>query len=288
MKAGFVFIFYFLFCLMFYFIIQASIFKISSLFNYFSYNYTLSNNIVLSLGLIQLMSLTNQTDQMLYNYFLQEKGVNNDISNLSKSTSTNHSHIRTLIDNTIKVLYYIENFYFSDSMYKNLGQIIDINCETMFPKFKDPFIENVITKYPEYDYYKLLSKYCSTLPVLKNATSELILYTIINREIGKILNMFDGTDWDTYVYINNQHMLYELYSDVICIMRPLRKQMNNYLSQHIIKVLLLKYQLSYAAFLVSNVLYEFIILLFIKCFIINKIVSSMKNIIILGKAFDCY
>ena len=254
---------------------------------YFSNNYSVSNNLVLSLGLIQIMSLTNQTDQMFYKYFLIEKEGNISLLETSQAVLENKAFVGNLLDSTLKIIYKVEIFYQEDVIYKPLFNILDLNCDSLFQQLNDNLIEPVITKYPQKDFYKLLSAYCKTLHSIGSFSSENFLYSRVVHDIGKILNLFRERTWDVYAYINKQSILYKLYTDLICVIRPLRKQLFLVLTQNILQKLLWRYQLGYILFLLFNILYELFILIFMKYFIMNKIVQYMKDIIILGKSLEC-
>lgn len=278
---------YFIFCILFFFLIQFNINDISKMNTYFNNNYLVSNNLVLSLGLIQIMSLTNQTDQMFYEYFLIEKEGNISSVETSQVQSANKAFIGNLLDSILKIIYKVEIFYHEDSIYKPLFKVLDFNCDSLFPQLNDTLIDPVITKYPKQDFYKLLSAYCKTLYTIEGFSTENFLYSRVVRDIGKILNLFKERTWEVYAYINKQSILYKLYTDLICFIRPLRKQLFLFLTENILTKLLWNYQLGYILFLLFNILYELFILIFMKYFIMNKIVQYMKDIIILGKSLEC-
>ena len=224
---------------------------------------------------------------MFYEYFLIEKEGNISLVETSQIQSANKAFIGNLLDSILKIIYKVEIFYHEDSIYKPLFKVLDFNCDSLFPQLNDTLIDPVIIKYPKQDFYKLLSAYCKTLYTLEGFSTENFLYSRVVRDIGKILNLFKERTWEVYAFINKQSILYKLYTDLICFIRPLRKQLFLFLTENILTKLLWNYQLGYILFLLFNILYELFILIFMKYFIMNKIVQYMKDIIILGKSLEC-
>ena len=88
--------------------------------------------------------------------------------------------------------------------------------------------------------------------------------------------------------VKNNDLLYDLYTNIICILRPLHKKINNYSNKQLVPKFLINNKIFIAFFLVFNVLYEIATLLIIKLHIINKNILLMKEIIMVGKAFECF
>ena len=85
--------------------------------------------------------------------------------------------------------------------------------------------------------------------------------------------------------VKNNDLLYDLYTNIICILRPLHK-INNYSNKQLVPKFLINNKIFIAFFLVFNVLYKIATLLIIKLHIIN--ILLMKEIIMVGKAFECF
>ena len=71
------------------------------------------------------------------------------------------------------------------------------------------------------------------------------------------------------------------------IVRPIRRYLYEYLIDDVTKKILSNHNLLMIMFLLINFIYEIMILIIIKFGVINKIIKSSKEIIVVAKAFEC-
>ena len=78
----------------------------------------------------------------------------------------------------------------------------------------------MVKKYPEYNYYSLFSKYCSQVFSLNKYHNALLALKLISYSTSSLLDLFIGRTLEIYRNINNNDLLYQKYSDVLMIIRP--------------------------------------------------------------------
>jgi hypothetical protein len=110
---------------------------------------------------------------------------------------------------------------------------------------------------------------------------------IITYKTSKVLDLFLDTTYRTYEIITNCLLIYQIYTEILMIVRPIRRYLYEYLIDDVIKKILSNHNLLMLIFLLINFIYEIMILIIIKFGIINKIIESSKEIIVVAKAFEC-
>ena len=265
---------YYIVCLVFFLMLDNSLGNLSLMNKYTKGNYECSNQIYLNLGLIQIMSFTNQTDEMYYKFFYPNKGEGN-----------------YLRDNIQKTLTQITDIYSMEKQYHfftPIAELIDINCDTLYEEINDYFINEMVKAYPESNYYEFFKAYCKSFAPLDIYKNPKLTMMFITYQCSTLLDMFVDRRYETYAYINNCDLIYLLYSEVLILLRPLRKFTYSFLSDTVITNIINDYSTLMIVFLVFNFAYESIILIYVKCHIINSIINVSKEIINVAKAFECF
>ena len=269
---------YILIIVILYVISFTSILNLSLMNKYIKYNYDSSNNIYLNLALLQIMSLTNQTDVQMDLYF----GINDSIHNQG-----NDGYVRRNLQRTSDLLNEVDLMERENSFFKPLSEVINLNCETLYKEIQDPIITAMINGYPSANYEGLLAKYCAVYSNLKTYPDDKMTLNIITYKTSKVLDLFLDTTYRTYEIITNCLLIYQIYTEILMIVRPIRRYLYEYLIDDVIKKILNNHNLLMIMFLLINFIYEIMILIIIKFGIINKIIKSSKEIIVVAKAFEC-
>lgn len=267
--------FLYIFCsvIISWYIIQ-SILNVQKMNEYTYDNYILTNHIIIIADFLSIMISTNQTDLMLSNYFNNE--------------NKGKGFIRNLIDETLLLSTSVDKIDKINKQFKSLSQIIDVKCEEMFSGNQENYISKVYQKYPEKQYQELFINYCLSLPIISQYKNEKMFISFISYQSEKILEFINSTSFESIKEVKNNDLLYDLYTNIICVIRPLRKRINNYINKQLVPQFLINNKIFIVFFLVFNVLYEIATLLIIKLYIINKSILLIKEIIMVGKAFECF
>ena len=283
LRVAFLILLYFSILLTFYLFLILRIKELSKMNRYARVNYDASNKVFLNIAFIQLMSMTNQTDEMLTDYFNSRNS-----SYVDDGSNKPQGFVRNNIQTAISLVIELNTLQKQNPSFGSLPTLIDVNCENLFEKIKDPIIESMVKKYPEYNYYSLFSKYCSQVFSLNKYHNALLALKLISYSTSSLLDLFIGRTLEIYRNINNNDLLYQKYSDVLMIIRPVRRFIYNYVSQDVISLIISSYIMVMIVFIVFNVVYEAVILLLTKLKIINSVIQYSKEIIILLKAFECF
>jgi hypothetical protein len=145
----------------------------------------------------------------------------------------------------------------------------------------------MIDGYPTANYEGLLAKYCAVYSNLRTYPDDKMTLNIITYKTSKVLDLFLDTTYRTYEIITNCLLIYQIYTEILMIVRPIRRYLYEYLIDDVIKKILSNHNLLMIIFLLINFIYEIMILIIIKFGIINKIIKSSKEIIVVAKAFEC-
>lgn len=277
MNIAVLFAIYFIGCLSFYLVIRNSLSNLTLMNTYTKYNYDVSNKLYANLALIQIMAFTNQTDEMLYDYF--NNGTNS-------TTVKKGNFVRESIENVFSLIIKILTLENKSKFFYQLSELIDINCNTLYEKLNDTFVNKLIQKYPQSDYKTFLREYCKSFEPLNTYQNPKLMMVVISYQTSNLLEMFVDRRYETYAYINNCDLIYLLYTETIVLLRPLRRYVYKYLSEIVIQNIISDYTTLMIIFLVFNFLYEVVILLFVKFHIINSIINYSQEIIYVVKAFE--
>ena len=231
------------------------------------------------MGLVQLMSLTNQTDYMLSEYF-----SNNDAS----TELSEDGYVHENIQKSFALLTVVNEQNKYTDYFQKIADLIDINCDTMYEVIDDTYVNYMFTTYPESNYQELFRMYCKTMPTLTTYKDNVMSLEIINYKISKLLNLFVDQEYDTYANINNSDLLYTIYTDFLILIRPLRRRVYKYILEEVITYIISQYNLIMIIFIFFNFIYETILLVSLKLSVINRVIQYTKEIITLSKALECF
>lgn len=246
-------------------------------------NYDLSNKIYMGTGLIQMMALTNQTDQMLYNYFSQ----NND-NVISFESKNQTGFVRTVIEKAFTAIFDIkkmENEY--PDIFPSIETVISFDCSRLYIDMDDYFIEKMVRDYPDANYHDLFTNYCKTFQPLGIYSNHELHLMYMGYQMSKLLDMFVDNKYSTFYKINNSEYIYQLYCEIIILTGPVRFFIYGFIADTIIKKLIHRFVNIIITFLVFNFVYETIILFFVKIAVITKIIKAFKEIVKLSTVLEC-
>ena len=249
--------------------------------SYIKAQYGASNNIYINLALVQMMSLTNQTDIEMEKYFNAKREDN-------PNRPSNDGYVRKRIQDTFYQISSLQKMEKSYSFLYPLSSIIYLQCDSLYLNLDDPIITAMTNGYPESDYTALLGKYCYVYSNLRQYPDDKMAMSILTYKTSKVLDLFVDQTYDTYAVITNCLLIYQIYTEVLMIIRPIRRYLYINLLGTIIKDIIWNYSLIMIIFLIFNGVYELIILVVVKKTIINNIVNMSREIIIVAKAFECF
>lgn len=270
---------YFIICIVFFVFIRQSLNHLSLMSQYTKYNYDLSNKIYIGTGLIQIMSFTNQTDEMLYEYFTQDE---------SDKSSDNKQYVRDITESAFTLIldiFKMENNY---DFFPPVTELIDFNCLTLYDDLQDIFINQMVSTYPDSNYYALFRAFCKSFQPIEIYGDPKLSVMYVTYQLSQLLDKFIDREYSTYATINNSDLIYQIYTEILMLIRPLRQFVYSNISNSIIKTIITEYNLVIIAFLVFNFVYETIILFIVKFHIINGIIRSAKQVINLAQALECF
>lgn len=280
------FVLFFIMSIIFYFVIHNQLYKLVTLCEYCSLNFELTDSLVLGVAFGQILAFTNQTDQNL-NYFIITEDLTKDkseVENIVKSELP--GYVRTLINKSILLYYEIEKISAENPLFKSLEEITTIDCSTIFHNVRNAFVTNVDKLYPEVNYFDLFEAVCKSVYVINEYKSEKLNNFYLLYRLGKILDMFEDRTYETIARVYNDDMSYDLYTNIIFIMRPFRTELVYYISTEVIKSIMNNYRIIFYIYLVFNVVFEIVICSLMKLYTVNSIIRSMKEVVMLGKAFE--
>ena len=244
--------------------------------DYTQLNYEVSNNIYVSMGLTQLMSLTNQTEENLFDYFD------------STSDTNNYHFVRNKVETALTELMQLSTLEKQNSFFFSSSDLITIDCADFYETMHDDIIYSVNYTYINSDYFAMFCAYCSTVKSINTYQDDKLLKIITLYQIMQLIDMFTGDTYPIYAAINNSDLLYKVYMEILLLVRPVGSFMNNYLISTVIGNIISQYNLVMILFLIFNFLYESIILFVLKVKIIDSIVAQSKEIIRVAKAMECF
>lgn len=262
-----------------YIIILSQINSLRTMKRYSRLTYSNINNLYINMGLTQIMSLTNQTEEMLFSFMVTEQTATN-----YKTNYLLHERIQELFDGIMEITKMEE----SSQLFVELPSLIDIKCDTFYEDLGDAIIDKVNLTYINSDYFKMFSEYCSTAISLNTYKNDKLQMIISTYKTLELLEMFTGRTYEIYAKVNNSDLLYTIYMQIFFLIRPVGTFMNNYLFTVVISNIITHYNLVMILFLVFNFLYETLILFVLKIKIIDQIIHSTKEIITVAKAMECF
>lgn len=279
-KLGIQMAWYFLILMIIYFVLYSKINNLSKMNNYTKVNYDASNLVYINIALVQLMSLTNQTDKMLNDYFNAE--------NETYNKNGTKGYIRQNIEKAFSYISELESLEKHNSFFHSIYELIDIDCEDFYQQINDPFIIQMTEKYPQNDYYYLFSQYCKQAYSINLYQNTFLTLQLICYSTSSLLDLFVGRTYKIYAVINNSEILYQKYADLLMMVRPMRRYIYHYLVNDVIVLIISEYNLFMIIFIIFNFIYEAFILGIIKYYVINNIINYSKQVIIVSKAFECF
>ena len=268
---------YLIICIIMYIILNQKISNLSLMNDYTKNNFDTTNSISINMGLVQLMSLSNQTDNMLYQYFSTDANA---------SLNKDKGYVVENLQKTFSYISELNQMHKEITFFNAINKIIDVNCDTMYDTINDPYIDAMMEQFPESDYQKLLSTYCKTFPSLDTYKDNLMSIELVTYQVNKLLNLFVDRKYSTYAKINNSNLLYSIYTEYLLLIRPLRKRIYTYILDEVITLIISQYNMMMIVFIVFNFVYEAIIFLCIKFSVIDRLILYTKEIVVLAKALD--
>ena len=248
-------------CVIFFILLKNNLDKLSLMNTYTKGNYNTSNQIYTNFGLLQLMTLTNQTDPMLYDFFIND--------------GTKGNYLRQKIQDSLVQIITIFSMEKKYPFFTQLNQLIDINCDTLYHNLHDQFIELMVGQYPDTNYFDLYTQYCNAFEPLHSYQNPKLAMMLVAYQTSTLLEM-------------DRNLTYLIYSEILILITPLRQFVIAFLNGTVIARIISDYRNMMIIFLVFNFVFESIILVVVKYLTINRIIDVTNEIIIVAKAFDCF
>jgi hypothetical protein len=166
---------------------------------------------------------------------------------------------------------------------KNSNEFINFNCNSFFTDINDNKFNSIEKNYPDYKFKDLFPDFCETFKIL-NYNEDTIFYKPIFYEIIKFIKSLTKRNYDYYLNILENGNLFYMCDLQFLIYRPFRTWYNNIIYGNAI---------DYSLSTEKNILYSSIfctigseivifmilyILIFSKINIINKTLTSVKNV----------
>lgn len=280
-KLFILFMGYCVICLILYFMLTQNVRHLSLMNTYIKYQYGINNKIYMNLGLVQVMSLTNQTDIQIEEYF---NGA--DTLTFNPERLANDGYVRKSMQQVIDEIALMDKLEKQYSFFYPISSVINIKCDSLYHVIDDNIINSMVEGYPESDYISLLIKYCDVYSNLRSYPDEKMSMSLLTYKTGKVLDLFVDQTYQTYEIITNCLLLYQIYTEILMIIRPISRYLCFNLLDRIINEIISQYNIVMALFLAFNCIYEIIIIVAVK-FIITKIVILSEEVIMTAKAFEC-
>lgn len=166
---------------------------------------------------------------------------------------------------------------------KNSNEFINFNCNSFFTDINDNKFNSIEKNYPDYKFKDLFPDFCETFKIL-NYNEDTIFYKPIFYEIIKFIKSLTKRNYDYYLNILENGNLFYMCDLQFLIYRPFRTWYNNIIYGNAIDYSLsTEKQILYSSIfctigseiVIFMILY---ILIFSKINIINKTLTSVKNV----------
>lgn len=244
---------------------------------YIKNNFDMSINTYINIGLIQIMSLTNQTDHQLHEYFNDQ----------DSSEYQSEGFVKERLEESLSLIFEIYQMEKKYNLFDSLSDVLTIQCASIYNNFKDSMITSVVEQYPNSDYELMFSRYCFSLSTLSKYNDDKLTMTVIAYQNQKLLDFFTDQTYETYAKINNNELLYTVYIELLIMIRPIRGYIFRNCLQKNVDSITNDYLVYIIIFLVVNFLFEIVFFIMIKFSIIDKIIRYSKEILLVVKAFHC-
>ena len=244
---------------------------------YIKNNFDMSINTYINIGLIQIMSLTNQTDHQLHEYFNDQ----------DSSEYQSEGFVKERLEESLSLIFEIYQMEKKYNLFDSLSDVLTIQCASIYNNFKDSMITSVVEQYPNSDYELMFSRYCFSLSTLSKYNDDKLTMTVIAYQNQKLLDFFTDQTYETYAKINNNEILYTVYIELLIMIRPIRGYIFRNCLQKNVDSITNDYLVYIIIFLVVNFLFEIVFFIMIKFSIIDKIIRYSKEILLVVKAFHC-
>ena len=169
----------------------------------------------------------------------------------------------------------------------NHSQLLTINCDTIYQDTKDSRFAQIFKTYPEMHYEEILITYCKSVPSLQfgERSDKFLTNEIFYRSTKLLLNKenYDEKTQTSY----NQNELYDVITELLYILRPLRKFYGDYYFNIVLKDKMDKHYNILLFFLIGNIVIQLIYFSVIKCCILDKIERVLSNFARLNKILKC-
>ena len=187
----------------------------------------------------------------------------------------------------------IEDFYIAETIAKDAvksipthNELLDFNCDTMYTKMKDSRFEQIIQTYPQMNYDQLLISYCKSIPSIQfgNQSDKFLIDELLYKSTKLLLNVDNFNEDKATEY--NQDELYEVITELVYILRPLRKYYYDYYYKVELSNKMDIHYVILIVFLLGNIIIQIIYFVIIKMLILDRIESIISNLEGLGKIIN--
>ena len=267
---------YLSYCIIFYLIYSFSFDELNKIIKVLQTSSYTEEETYLVIGIIQIMEYVS----------FPVSAISKVLPFNSSNKSVDNNYFETMLND-------IEDYYIAETIAKDAvksipthNELIDFNCDTMYTKMKDSRFEQIIQAYPQMNYEQLLISYCKSIPSIQfgNQSDKYLMDEILYKSTKLLLNgdNFNAEKETEY----NQDELYDAITELLYILRPLRKfyydyyynvELSNKMDTHYVILIV---------FLMGNIIIQIIYFVIIKGYILDRIESIISNLEGLNKIIN--
>ncbi len=238
-------------------------------FNFVNLNFEVDSTILNNINTLQIMIVTNKTDNDVYKYFFDKESKHGF---LREEINIYFQKVSSLMGN---------RFYKLRENELKARDVSLISCKNIYNIFDIDMINKVINKYKKDDLIRSLTTICSSFSYMNTDNNNFLFEEMIYKT-QYILNKheFSKGDYAKLKDANDDSELFALYLFVLIIVRPI----NKYLEYEVVKEIV---ENSFSGVLrfnilsvILNILIDFILLLLVYRSIVKmlRIISYFKNL----------
>lgn len=265
-----IFLTYFIFAIVYFILFKETITSYKNVIAIFKDNANVDFNIYALASIMQIMLLTNQTAYEMLEASEQTPDKSGD------------DFITSRFKQTFNLLFTIEKAegpHFKDIT--PLVQIIELNCDTYLDIVQDEFIIKIQELYDNEDSYpkikvkENLSLLCNTYEYLSHDNDKNMINQVLYR-------LYDIKDRIIYTFeelykINTSKEIFDMYLILLTVYQPIRNYESAIVYNDFIKAITHRNDVIIYSYLVINIIFEFIIFILLKKFVISKFLIVNKS-----------
>ena len=266
------FLIYFIFSISYFLFLKTTLNTYSSIITTFSTNSEIDANVYAVLTVFQVMIFTNQTDIEMQEFYGNEKPTEGYIAERIKKAYSN--------------LYYVEKEEsFRQNKITPLRDIINLSCDTLLNNVDDQILHDMISlfadKYKDINLYNELAKICKYYDFMEYKNDKIFIREILFRAME--LNNALVHSIDNLYQINISRKLFDIYLFILLFYRPLRHFESSSIYLNVINNTNDTYNIVIYTFLVIHTIFEILLLILLRKFVVNEYLYTNKSLNMLTK-----